>query len=134
MTAWWRRPGYHVHHKRVARLLQTMGMEAIYPTPPLRQGHPTPRVYPYVLRGLPIRRVNQVWSTDMPSMRLHGGFLSLGAVMEWCSRYGRSWAVAITMDVGCCLEALDQALGVARPDIFNTEQGAQCTSNDCTGR
>ena len=67
-------------------------------------------------------------------MRLHGGFLSLVAVMDWCSRSVLSWAVSITMDVGFCLEALDQALGVARPDIFNTDQGAQFTSNDFTGR
>jgi putative transposase len=134
MTAWLRHQGYHVHHQRVARLRQTMGIEAIYPTPHLRQGHPTHRVYPYVLRGLPIIRVNQVWSTAMTYIRLHGGFLSLVAVMDWCSRYGLSWAVSIPMDVGFCLEAFDQARGVARPDSFNTDQGAQFTSHDFTGR
>ena len=134
MTAWWRSQGYHVNHKRVARLMQTMGSEAIYPKPPLSQGHPTHRVYPYLLRGLPILRVNQVWSTDITYIRLHGGFLYLVAVMDWFSRYGLSWAVSITLEVGFCLEALDQALGVARPAIFNTDQGAPFTSNDFTGR
>ena len=134
MTAWLRSQGYHVHHKRVARLLHTMGIEAIYPTPHLSQGHPTHRVYPYLLRGVPITRVNHVWSTDITYIRLHGGFIYLVAVMDWFSRYVLSWAVSITMDVGFCLEALDQALGVARPDIFNTDQGAQFTSNDFTGR
>src|SRR6266702_5837139 len=118
MTAWLRSQGYHVNNKRVARLLYTMGIEAIYPKPHLSQGHPTHRVYPYLLRGVPITRVNHVWRTDIPDIRLHGGFISLVAVMDWVSRYVLSWAVSITMDVGFCLEALDQALGVARPEIF----------------
>ena len=105
MTAWLRSQGYHVNHKRVARLLHTMGIEAIYPTPHLSQGHPTHRVYPYVLRGGPITRVNHVWSTDITSMRLQGGFISLVAVMDWFSRSVLSWAVSITMDVGFCREA-----------------------------
>jgi putative transposase len=134
MTAWLRSQGYVVNHKRVARLLHTMGLETIYPKPHLSQGHPTHRVSPYLLRGVPITRVNHVWSTDITYIRLHGGFIYLVAVMDWFSRYVLSWAVSITMDVGFCLEALDQALGVARPDIFNTDQGAQFTSHDFTGR
>jgi len=134
MTAWLGSQGYHVNHKRVARLMQTMGLEAIYPTPRLSQTHPRQRVYPYLLRGVPILRVHQVWSTDITYIRLHGGFMYLVAVMDWCSRYVLSWAVSITMDVGFCLEALDQALGVARPEIFNSDQGAQFTSLDFTGR
>jgi len=105
MTAWLQSQGYPVNHKRVARLLQTMGIEAIYPKPHLSQGHPTHRVYPYLLRGVPITRVNHVWSTDITYIRLHGGFIYLVAVMDWFSRYVLSWAVSITMDVGCCLEA-----------------------------
>ena len=134
MTAWLRSQGYYVNHKRVARLMHTMGIEAIYPTPHLRQAQPTHRVYPYVLRGVPITRVHQVWRTDITYIRLHGGFIYLMAVMEWLSRYVLSWAVSITMEVGFCLEAFDQALEGARPDIFNTDQGAQFTSNDFTGR
>jgi transposase InsO family protein len=75
-------------------------------------------VYPYLLRGVPITRVNHVWSTDITSIRLHGGFIYLVAVMDWFSRYVLSWAVSITMDVGCCLEALEQALELARPEIL----------------
>lgn len=134
MTAWLRSQGSPVNHKRVARLMQTMGIEAISPKPHLRQAHPAPRVYPYLLRGVAITRVNQVWSTDITYIRLHGGFISLVAVMDWCSRYVVSWAVSITMDVGFCLEALEQALAVARPDICNTDQGAPFTSLDLTAR
>jgi putative transposase len=134
MTAWLRRQGDAVNHKRVARLLHTMGLETIYPKPRLSQPHPAHRVYPYLLRGVPITRVNQVWSTDITYIRLHGGFIYLVAVMDWFSRYVLSWAVLITMDVSFCLEALDQALEVARPDIFNTDQGAQFTSHDFTER
>jgi putative transposase len=134
MTAWLRSQGDAVNHKRVARLLHTMGLETIYPKPRLSQPHPAHRVYPYLLRGVPITRVNQVWSTDITYIRLHGGFIYLVAVMDWFSRYVLSWAVSITMDVSFCLEALDQALEVARPDIFNTDQGAQFTSHDFTER
>ena len=134
MTAWLRSQGDAVNHKRVARLLRTMGLEAIYPKPRTSQPHPDHRVYPYLLRGLPITRVNQVWSTDITYIRLHSGFIYLVAVMDWFSRYVLSWAVSITMDVGFCLEALEQALEVANPEIFNTDQGAQFTSLDFTGR
>jgi putative transposase len=88
MTAWLRSQGYHVNHKRVARLMHTMGIEAIYPKPRLSQTHPTHRVYPYLLRGVPIRRVNQVWSTDITYIRLHGGFRSRRKItfpdLCWC--------------------------------------------------
>jgi putative transposase len=134
MTAWLRSEGDHVHHNRVARLMQTMGIEAIYPKPHLSQIQPLHRVYPYLLRGIPITHVHHVWSTDITSIRLHGGFIYLVAVMDWFSRYGLSWAVSITMDVGFCLEALDQALEVAQPEIVNRDQGAQFTSLAFTGR
>ena len=134
MTVWLRQQGHAVNHKRVARLMHTMGLETIYPKPRLSQPHPERRVYPYLLRGVPITRVNQVWSTDITYIRLHAGFIYLVAVMDWLSRYVLSWAVSITMDVGFCLEALEEALEVATPDIFNSDQGAQFTSVDFTGR
>jgi putative transposase len=134
MTAWLRSQGYHVNHKRVARLMHTMGIEAIYPKPRLSQTHPPHRVYPYLLRGVPIIRVNHVWSTDITYIRLQSGFLYWVAVMDWFSRDVLSWAVSITMEVGFCLEALDRALEVAQPEIFNSDQGAQFTSLDCTER
>ena len=99
MPAWLRSQGYAVNHKQVARLLHTMGLETIYPKPRLSQPHPAHRVYPYLLRGVPITRVNQVWSTDITYIRLHGGFIYLVAVMDWFRRYVLSWAVSITMDV-----------------------------------
>jgi putative transposase len=134
MTAWLRSQGDAVNHQRVARLRQIMGIEAIYPNPHLSQAPPAHRVSPYWLRGGAITRVNQVWSTDITYIRLHGGFIYLVAVMDWFSRYVLSWAVSITMDVGFCLEALEHALEVARPESFNTDQGAQFTRLDFTGR
>src|SRR5437763_744269 len=134
MTAWLQSQGYPVNHKRVARLLHTMGIEAIYPKPHLSQGHPTHRVYPYLLRGVPITRVNHVWSTDITYIRLHGGFIYLVAVMDWFSRYVLSWAVSITLDGAFCLEALETALQGGRPEIFNTDHGAKFSNRAFTER
>ena len=134
MTAGWRSQGAAVHHTRVARRLRPMGVETIYPKPRTRQPPPAHRVSPYWRRGGPSTRGNHVWSTDSTSMRLQGGVRSLVAVMDWCSRYGLAWAVSITMDVEFCLEALAHALEVARPEIFHSDQGAQCTSLVFTGR
>ena len=134
MTAWLRAQGYVVNHKRVTRLLHTMGLETLYAKPRTSQAQPGHRVYPYLLRGVPITRVNQVWSTDITYIRLHAGFLYLVAVMDWFSRYVLSWAVSITMDVGFCLDALEHALGVAQPEVFNSDQGAQFTSTEFTSR
>ena len=123
-----------MNHKRVARLLRTMGLETIYPKPRMSEPHPAHRVYPYLLRGVPITRVHQVWRTDITSIRLHGGCIYVVAVRDGFSRSVLSWAVSITMDVGFCLEALEQALGMATPAIFNSDQGSQFTSADFTGR
>jgi len=134
MTAWLRSEGYNVNHKRVARLLRQMGLEAIYPKPRTSVPHPEHRIYPYLLRGVWVTKVNQVWSTDITYIRLHCGFIYLVAVMDWYSRYVLSWALSITMDVGFCLEALNDALNRAQPEIFNRDQGAQFTSCDFTAR
>jgi putative transposase len=134
MTAWLQSQGHRVNHKRVARLLRKMGLEAIYPKPRTSVPHPEHRVYPYLLRGVWITRVNQVWSTDITYIRLHSGFVYLVAVMDWYSRYVLSWALSITMDVSFCLDALNDALRRAQPEIFNSDQGAQFTSIDFTGR
>lgn len=124
MTAWLQSQGYRVNHKRVARLLRKMGLEAIYPKPRTSVPHPEHRVYPYLLRGVWITRVNQVWSTDITYIRLHSGFVYLVAVLDWYSRYVLSWALSITMDVSFRLEALNEALIRAQPEIFNSDQGA----------
>jgi putative transposase len=134
MTAWLRRRGDTVNHKRVGRLMREMGLEAIYPKPRLSQSTAGHAIYPYLLRGMAIGRVNQVWSADITYIRLQSGFVYLVAVMDWFSRYVLSWAVSITIDVAFCVEALEEALSQGQPEIFNTDQGAQFTSQDFTAR
>ena len=134
MTAWLETQGYTVNHKRVARLMHLMGLEAIYPKPHLSLPGSTLQKYPYLLRGLSLERVNQVWSTDITYIRLQRGFLYLVAILDWFSRYVLSWSVSITLDSGFCLEALDAALAIAQPEIFNSDQGVQFTSTEFTRR
>ena len=95
------------------------------------EGH---AIYPYLLRGVKSERVNHVWSTDITYIRLQQGFIYLVAVIDWFSRYVLSWAVSITLDGSFCLEALENALRGGRPEIFNTDQGAQFTSRAFTER
>jgi putative transposase len=134
MTAWLSTQGYEVNHKRVARLLRLMGLSAIYPEPRLNQpGEPTTR-YTYLLRGLSIERVNQVWSTYITYIRMPRGFLYLVAIIDWFSRYVLAWQTSITLETTFCLQALDQAFLVARPVIFNNDQGSQFTSAEFTDR
>jgi putative transposase len=121
-----------VNRKRVQRLMRQMGLVAIYPKPRLSQPTEGHTIYPYLLRGVGIARVNQVWSVDITYIRLQSGFVYLVAVMDWFSRYVLAWAVSITLDVAFCLEALNQALGQGQPEIFNTDQGAQFTSRAFT--
>ena len=135
MTAWLHRQGIRIGHNRVRRLLRLMGLEAVYPKPRLsRPGGAAHRVYPYLLRGLTIDRPNQVWAADITYIRLWRGFVYLAAVMDWYSRYVLSWSLSTTLDVWFCLEALERALWMARPEIFNTDQGSQFTSEAFTGR
>ncbi len=121
MTAWLHTQGYVVDRKRVRRLLRLLGLEAIYPKP-------------RILRGMNIERCNQVWSCDITYIRLARGFIYLMAVIDWFSRYVLSWEISITLDSSFCLEALDRALRIATPEIFNTDQGVQFTSADFTHR
>jgi putative transposase len=134
MTAWLRGQGYTVTRKRVARLMRVIGLEAMYPKPRLSQPAAGQMIYPYLLRGVTVERLNQVWSADITYIRLQGGFVDLVAVMDWFSRYVLSWAISITMDTAFCVEALDQALGHGHPEIFNTDQGVQFTSQAFTAR
>jgi putative transposase len=134
MTAWLHCQGYGVNHKRVARVMRQMGLEAIYPKPRLSQPTAGHQIYPYLLRGVTVNRVNQVWSADITYVRLAAGFVYLVAVMDWFSRYVLSWAVSITMDVLFCVEALEQAFSWGQPEVFNTDQGAQFTSQEFTAR
>lgn len=136
MTAWLHTKGYMVNHKRVGRLLRMMGLWAIYPGPRTSKAAPGHRIYPYLLRDVPIRERNQVWSTDITYIRIHRGFCYLVAVIDWFSRYVLSWEVATSLEASFCIEALDRALveGSGRPQVFNSDQGAQFTSVDFTAR
>jgi len=133
MTAWLRRKGLQIGHNRVRRLLRLMGLEAIYAKPRLSlPGGPEHRIYPYLLGGLTITRPNQVWSADLTYIRLRQGFVYLTAILDWFSRYVLSWALSTTLDAWFCVEALRQALRQGKPEIFNTDQGSQFTSESFT--
>jgi putative transposase len=134
MTVEMRKQGYAVNPKRVRRLLRTLGLTALFPKPRTSATAPEHRVYPYLLRGVAIERVNQVWSTDITYIRLRAGFVYLVAVIDWYSRYVLSWALSNTLETGFCLEALEGALPHGPPLIFNSDQGAQFTSPAFTER
>jgi putative transposase len=127
-----RSKGYGVNHKRVERLMHLMGISAIYPKP--RTSHPNPenKVYPYLLKGLEITRPNQVWCADITYIRMLHGFLYLFAIMDWYSRYVLAWELSNTLDSSFCLAGVQTALAIAKPEIFNTDQGSQFTAQDFT--
>ncbi len=124
--------GYPVNVKRIRRLLRLMGLFAIYQKPNTSIPNPEHRIYPYLLRGLDIVRVNQVWSTDITYIPMAQGFLYLVAIIDWYSRYVISWRISNTMETSFCTEALQEALTKAKPEIFNSDQGSQFTSNQFT--
>ena len=134
MVVWLREAGYGVNPKRVRRLMRLMGLEAIYPKPRLSLVGPGHKIYPYLLSGVRIERTNQVWSTDITYIRLRQGFVYLVAVIDWHSRYVLSWEISVTMETSFCVAALDWALRRGKPEIFNSDQGAQFTSQDFTKR
>jgi putative transposase len=134
MAAWLHMQGYPVERKRGRRLLQLMGLEAIYPKPRTSMPGMTEQRYPYLLRGMLIERCTQVWSCDSTYIRRKLGFIYLIAVIDWFSRYVLSWEISITLDTSFCLEALDRALRVTTPEIFNSDQGVQFTSSEFTSR
>jgi putative transposase len=137
MTAWLRREGWEVNPKRVRRLLRVMGLEAIYPKPKLSQPGEGHRIYPYLLRDVPIEAVDQVWSADITYIRMARSWLYLVAVMDWFSRYVLSWRLSASLENDFCVAALGEALRHSRgrrPGIFNTDQGSQFTSEDFTDR
>jgi putative transposase len=128
MTAWLQSQGCPANEKRVRRLLRKMGLVAIYPKPSLSQPAAGAQVYPYLLREVQIERVNQVWSTDITYIRLLTGFVYLVAIMDWYSRYVLAWEVSVSLDSSFCVTALERALLVAQPEVFNSDQGSQFTS------
>ena len=129
-----RRRGYDVGRTRIRRLMRTMGLQAIYQKPRTSTPNAQHRIYPYLLRGLSIEHPNQVWCADITYIPMHRGFMYLVAVMDWHTRAVLSWRLSNTMDSRFCVEALTEALSRYRaPDIFNTDQGAQFTSEEFTG-
>jgi putative transposase len=134
MTASLERSGETVNRKRVQRLMAKMGLEALFPRPRTTTAAPDARLYPYLLRDRELTHVDEVWTSDITYVPMRRGFMYLTAVIDWYSRYVLSWRVSNTLDGRFCLEALDEALSRARPEIFNTDQGSQFTSREYTGR
>lgn len=134
MTAELRRQGYKVNRKRVARLMQTMGLQAVFPRQSVSQPALGHKLYPYLLRSLTITQPNQVWSADITYVPLVQGCMYLVAIMDWYSRYVLAWRLSNTLEGTFCLAALEEALQRSRPTIFNTDQGAQFTALAFTGR
>jgi len=135
MTWWLSQQGHTVNAKRVRRLMRLMNLEAIYPKPRLSQPGSGASVYPYLLHGLSIDRVDLVWATDITYIRLRRGFVYLCAVMDWATRYVLAWELSTTLDALFCLEALERSLAAGRvPVYFNSDQGTQFTCEEFAGR
>jgi len=132
LTAVLRREGHRVNRKRIQRLMRVMGLEAMYPHPRTTVSGQEHRRYPYLLANLSIERPDQVWCSDITYVPLRHGFLYLVAVMDWMSRYVLSWELSNTLTTHFCVESLERALEAGRPEIFNTDQGAQFTSTAFT--
>jgi len=131
---WLEDEGRWVNRKRVQRLMRTMGLAALYPKRNLSLANQAHKVYPYLLKGLTIDRPNQVWATDLTYIPMARGFVYLVAIMDWYSRRVLAWRVSNTLDTSFCVEALNEAIETyGAPEIFNTDQGSQFTSEDFTG-
>lgn len=128
-----KRQGNNFNHKRIYRLMQIMGIEALRPKKNLSKAGKNHLIYPYLLKDLEIKSPNQVWSSDITYIPLYKGFAYLVAVIDWFSRYILSWEISNSLDVYFCLEALNNALKKGKPEIFNTDQGSQFTSRDFSG-
>jgi putative transposase len=126
--------GYRINRKRVQRLMAMLGLAGMAPGPNTSRPHPQHKIYPYLLRGVVVTRPNQVWSTDITYIRLPRGFVYLAAVIDWYSRRVLSWRLSNTTDSGFCVDCLEEALqNYGTPEIFNTDQGSQFTSEAFTG-
>jgi putative transposase len=128
-----KKQGTHINRKRAQRLMRALGLESLAPKPNLSRSHPAHRKYPYLLKGVEVTRANQVWATDITYIPMAIGFIYLIAVIDWYSRAVLAWRLSNTLDVSFCVEALESALGKwGQPDIFNTDQGSQFTSEEFT--
>ena len=133
MRDWLRNQGHWVNEKRARRLMRLMGLYAIYPKPRTSRSCPEHKVYPYLLKGMRIDHPDQAWCSDITYIRLLHGFVYLVVIMDWFSRYVLSWELSITLEKEFCLEALRRTLMVSTPEIFNSDQGAQFTSEEFIG-
>ena len=134
MAVWLANQGWAINRKRIQRLMRTMGLEAIYPKPRTTVHASGHKVYPYLLRNLEITKPNQVWSADITYVPLQFGFMYLVAILDWYSRYVMTWRLSNSLDEMFCLEALEEALTLCQPEIFNTDQGVQFTGRAFVGR
>lgn len=133
LTQTLKKEGWLVNRKRIQRLMRLMDLESLAPKPGTSKPAPEHPVYPYLLRNLAITRIDQVWAADITYIPLSGGFAYLVAIIDWYSRRVLSWQLSNTLDASFCVEALQKALQrFGRPEIFNTDQGAQFTSADFT--
>lgn len=123
-----RRDGHEISRQRVQRYMREMGIFAIYPGPNVSKRDVAHRTFPYLLRGLQVARPNQVWGVDITYIRLVAGWLYLVAILDWYSRYVVSWELSDTLEIGFVLQAVERALAVARPEIWNSDQGSHFTS------
>jgi putative transposase len=133
IAAWLKGQNHIANRKRVRRLMWVMGLKAIYRRPRTSKPAPGHKIYPYLLGGMKITRPNQVWAADITYIPMARGFLYLVAIIDWYSRYVLAWRLSNTLDADFCVEALEEALKKGKPDIFNTDQGAQFTSEAFTG-
>ncbi len=125
--------GYDVGRDRVRRLMRLMGVEALYTKPKTSKPHPGHKKYPYLLRSLSITRPNQVWASDITYIPMPKGFCYLVAIIDWSSRMVLSWRLSNTLDSSFCVEVLEEAISIyGCPEIFNTDQGSQFTSEEFT--
>lgn len=122
-----------IGRKRVRRLMRLMGLQAVFPTKKTSKPNPEHKVYPYLLKGIDIIRPNQVWSMDITYIRLGKGFVYLTAIVDWYSRYVIAWRLSNSLTDDFCVECLKDALQYGKPEIFNTDQGSQFTSEGFTG-
>jgi putative transposase len=125
--------GYEINRKRIQRLMQMMGIKVIYPRPNLSKPDNSHRKFPYLLKGVKIENVNDVWSTDITYIPMKNGFLYLVAILDWFSRYVLTWKLSNNLESGFCIDVLIEALGMGKPKIFNSDQGTQFTSNKFLG-
>ena len=133
MAAWLKSQGEIVNRKKVRRLMQLMGLKAIYRRPRTSPPGKGNKIYPYLLKGLKISRPNQVWAADITYIPMQKGFMYLVVIMDWYSRYVLAWRLSNTMESDFCIEALKEALKKGCPEILNTDQGSQFTSNEFVG-